>query len=321
MADEEGAGEPADQSRLAALRESLESRQTRLLTWLEGYRQRRPLIDLAGRIVERDRAAAGSVVGSALALRLFLFFVPLLLFSVGLIGVFAGLLSAEHVDDSGLKGVIAEQIKSALDQQSSTHWLAFLTGLIGMATAGRVLSRTIAQASCLAWQMPVRARTSVRLMGCLIGVIVGGALISAVVDRIREAAGLGVAGISFVAVMGVYAAAWLLISSLLPRPTSDPGVLLPGAVLVGLTVALLQAVSTLFVPGRVTRASELYGAIGVTIVTLGWFFILGRVMVLSLVINAAVFERFGSISHWVFGLPVIRRLPRRWPAIGRHFEL
>ena len=59
---------------------------------------------------------------------------------------------------------------------------------------------------------------------------------------------------------------------LLPRATTDPSALLPGARLVGLTLVGMQAVSQLYLPDRLSRASELYGAIGTTIVTLGWFF-------------------------------------------------
>ena len=65
----------------------------------------------------------------------------------------------------------------------------------------------------------------------------------------------------------------------------------------------------------------MYGGIGLTIVTLGWFFIIGRVIVVALTINAVIYERFGSISHFVFALPVIRYLPRRWPWFRQKFEL
>ena len=44
----------------------------------------RALVDLGLRLYRRDRESAGTVVGAAVALRLFLFFVPLLLFVVGL---------------------------------------------------------------------------------------------------------------------------------------------------------------------------------------------------------------------------------------------
>ena len=88
-----------------------------------------------------------------------------------------------------------------------------------------------------------------------------------------------------------------------------------------LVLAGLQAVSQLYLPDRFDRASQLYGAIGTTLVTLGWFFIIGRSMMLSLSINAVVFERFGSISQFVFSLPLLRALPRRWEWFRRFFQL
>ena len=108
---------------------------------------------------------------------------------------------------------------------------------------------------------------------------------------------------------------------LLPRATPDPGALLPGALLTALTLTGLQAVSQLYIPGRLSQASELYGAIGLVVVTLGWFFIMGRAVVLAMTLNAVVHERFGSISTFVFGLPVLRALPRRWAWFRRIFQL
>jgi uncharacterized BrkB/YihY/UPF0761 family membrane protein len=108
---------------------------------------------------------------------------------------------------------------------------------------------------------------------------------------------------------------------LLPRASNEPGLLLPGAALVGLTLAGMQAVSQLYLPNKLSRASELYGAIGTTIVTLGWFFIVGRAMVLAMVLDAVIHERFGSISQFVFSLPVMRALPRKSARIRRFFEL
>ena len=146
-------------------------------------------------------------------------------------------------------------------------------------------------------------------------------LVATLVNRVRAELGLAVAGFSFLIAFGVYLAAWVLLSMLLPRGTRDPGALLPGAVLMALVLAGLQAVSQLYLPDRFDRASQLYGAIGTTLVTLGWFFIIGRSMMLSLSINAVVFERFGSISQFVFGLPVLRALPRKWEWFRRFFQL
>ena len=256
----------------------------------------RPLVDLGLRIYERDKEAAGSVVGSAIAFRLFLFFVPLLLFVVGVLGFFAELVSAQDVDDAGITGTIAAQINTALDQPNSTRWIAVFLGLFGMASTGRTLSKALAQASCLGWRLPMRTKASVRVIAATIGLLAGIGVVTAIVNRIRQEAGIAVAGVSFAAVLVVYVVGALLLATLLPRPTSDPGVLLPGAALVGLTITGLQAVSQLYLPDRFSRASELYGAIGATVVTLGWFFIAGRAIVLANALNAAVFERFGSVT-------------------------
>ena len=51
------------------------------------------------RLYDRDRDSAGTVVSSAIAFRLFLFFVPMLLFVVGVLGFFA-----EHVDGGRRQG-------------------------------------------------------------------------------------------------------------------------------------------------------------------------------------------------------------------------
>ena len=89
-------------------------------------------------MVERDRQGAGSVVGSAIAFRLFLFFVPLLLFVVGVAGLLSG-----HVDpgtvahDAGVSGGLDAQIRTAFNQEAGA----------GLAGAGR--------SACSAWPPPV----------------------------------------------------------------------------------------------------------------------------------------------------------------------
>jgi hypothetical protein len=90
---------------------------------------------------------------------------------------------------------------------------------------------------------------------------------------------------------------------------------------VALTITTMHAASEFYLPPRLGRASELYGAIGTTVVTLGWFFILGRVIAISLVLDAVLYERFGSISTFVFSLPVIRLPPRKSVRVRRFFDL
>ena len=305
---------------VARSKDRVSAGQARAAALLEKYGDR-PLLDVALRIYQRDRESAGTVVGSALAFRLFLFFVPLLLFVVGLLGFVANVVEDADPDDVGITGSLAAQINAALTQPSSTRWVAVFVGFVGMLTTGRSLSKGMVSASCLAWRLPVRPKASVRLMGAMVGLIVGIGLVSTIVNRVRADLGVAVAGMSFLLAFAVYAAAWLLLSMLLPRATNDPGALLPGSLFIGATLVGMQAVSQLYLPDRFDRASQLYGAIGTTIVTLGWFFILGRAIVLGMAINAVIYERFGSISRFVFSLPLVRALPRRSPWIRRFFGL
>ena len=294
--------------------------QDRAQATLDSHRHRAP-VDLGLRILERDREAAGSVVGSAIAFRLFLFFVPMLLFLVGLAGFVSRWVGRDEIEDAGITGNLAGQINDALSQPNSTRWIATAAGLFGMISAGRTLSKALAAASCLSWNLPVRTKASARAVGATVGLVIGIALVATIVSRIRQELGVGVAGVSFLAAFGIYVVAWLLLLVLLPRGTSDPASLLPGAVLLAATLAGMQAVSQLYLPDRFNRASEIYGAVGVAIVTLGWFFIMGRVTVLGLTLNAVVYERFGSISGFVWSLPILRAAPRRWPRFRRFFQL
>jgi uncharacterized BrkB/YihY/UPF0761 family membrane protein len=107
----------------------------------------------------------------------------------------------------------------------------------------------------------------------------------------------------------------------LPRATTDPGAILPGAALVAVIIVGMQAVSQLYIPNRLSGASELYGGIGVTVVALGWLFILGRTLSLAFSVNAALFDRFGSLTQPIFSLPVLRLFPQRWAWFRSYFEL
>ena len=126
---------------------------------LEAHRHRAP-VDLAIRVYERDRDAAGSLLGSAVAFRLFLFFVPMLLALVGLAGFVSNIGEADP-EDAGITGNLAQHINTALTQPNSTRWIATILGLFGMLSAGRTLSKVLNAASCMAWAMPVRAKASV----------------------------------------------------------------------------------------------------------------------------------------------------------------
>ena len=283
--------------------------------WLDD-RRGGVLVDVPLRMYERDGEIAGSVVGAALAMRLFTFFVPLLLLIVGLAGFVRGNLSQESLSDAGVAGRLADQVQSALEQPSQTRWLALLSGFFGVVSTGRTLSKSMVQASCLAWRIPVHAKASARLFGAVVGMLAGVGLMSLIVNVVLDRSGVGVAGVSYLGAVAIYVVVWTAVMSQLPRAAESIGSLLPGAALTAVVLASMQAVSQLYLPSRFERASALYGAIGSAVVVLGWFFIMGRVMILSMELNAVVYERNGTVTEAVFDLPGLRQLAR-WSWVRR----
>jgi uncharacterized BrkB/YihY/UPF0761 family membrane protein len=262
------------------------------------------------------------LLGSALALRLFLFFVPFVLFTVGLAGLIGRYSGYDSLSsDAGISGTIGDQIDVAFAQSSASAWFVCGAGLVGMVSAGYSMSRAMIVSSALSWQLGGRQRASFGVIGSVVGLIACIGLVSTIVNSIRAATGVAVASASFVAVFGVYVVLWVVVFQTLPRGTTDPGAALPGALVASAALTTMQAISSLYLPRAIERSSELYGAIGVTLATLGWIYILGRVIAFAFSLNAVVFEEVGSVSGIVFSVPGIRAIPRRYPRIARYFDL
>jgi uncharacterized BrkB/YihY/UPF0761 family membrane protein len=214
------------------------------------------------------------------------FFLPVLLLLVGLLDV-TGISAGNLAEDAGVGTALATEIDKGVERSGAGRWLAVAAGAVGALWAGRSLTKVLVASATLAWQ----------------------------VDPPRRA------GTSLIAVAVVYGIAWFLVSLLLPRATSDPSALLPGAVLAGVVMVAVQAFTQLYLPDKLAQASVLFGGFGVAVVTLGSLFLFGRVLVGASLVNAIAWERFGSIAGFVFGLPGIRRLARRFPTLVRFFDL
>jgi uncharacterized BrkB/YihY/UPF0761 family membrane protein len=316
--------EPCEQpvSRIAALQATAKARAEDATAWATRLRERSPFIDAAFVIYERDRISAGSVLGSAIAFRLFLFFVPTVVFGVGLLGVTSGYVDDETLTDTAsLTGALADQVRSALSQSSTAAILTLLTGLVLMLSAGRTLAKALVASSSLVWLTGGKVTAKVKVVAIIIGLMTSFMLMALVTNKIRRELGVAAAGLSFGLSLVLYTAGFVVLMSALPRRTNDPGALVPGAVFASLVLLGMQAFSQLYLPGRFSNASELYGGIGVAIVTLGWLFFVGRTLAFSFAINAALFDRFGSLSQALFAIPLLRTLPPRSAFVRRYFGL
>jgi uncharacterized BrkB/YihY/UPF0761 family membrane protein len=289
---------------------------------LAELRERIKIVDVGARVYERDKEAGATLLGSALALRLFLFFVPFLLLVVGLAGILGGPSDGSTtIETTGVGGTMADYVNDAFTQSGRTPWIAFAVGLFGVATSGWSLTRALVLSSALSWRMSGKQHTPVRAVGIVVGLFVSVLLAAAIVNRISQATGVAVTSVSIVGMAALYCVLWLVLLQALPRATSDPGASLPGAAAIALVTAVLQAVTQFYLPHQVSSSTQLYGQLGVLVTFLGWFFFLGRAIAFAFALNAVVYEELGSLSKVFFALPVIRQIPRKVPAVRRYFAL
>jgi hypothetical protein len=95
---------------------------------LEDTRPRYRAIDVAFVSLERDAAAAGSVLGAAVGFRIFLFFVTyvfVIVYGFGLALEGAGFESQDLAAKFGIVGLLASMITVASDQSLLTRLVAF----------------------------------------------------------------------------------------------------------------------------------------------------------------------------------------------------
>jgi uncharacterized BrkB/YihY/UPF0761 family membrane protein len=298
------------------------ARAERVTERFETLREHVTLVDVGARVYERDKEAGGTMLGSALALRLFLFFMPFVLLVIGIAGVLGAPTDGSATSRSaGLSGTLRNYVDDAFAQSGRTPWIALVIGLVGVITTGWSLTRAMVLSSALSWRMGGRQRIPIRALGIVVGLIVSASLSAAVINRINQATGAAVASMSLIGMAAIYTVFWVLLFQALPRTTTDPGASLPGAAFVGVVLALLQMVTQFYLPQQVSSSSQLYGQLGVLVAFLGWFFFIGRSVAFACALNAVIYEQVGSVSTLFFALPMIRQIPRHVPAIDRYFAL
>src|SRR5262249_41563363 len=158
------------------------------------------------------------------------------------------------------------QINSALNQSSKARWIATATGLFGAIWAGRHLAKVLLAADRRAGRLSAeeaKLTSKKRVTGALTGLIAGFGIPAIMVNRIRQAAGVVGGSATLLTAALVYSGAWLVVSLLLPRGRADRSALLPGALAVGIGVALAQGIIQILLPDRISHASQLYGALGI----------------------------------------------------------
>jgi uncharacterized BrkB/YihY/UPF0761 family membrane protein len=263
---------------------------------LEDARPRYRAVDVAFLSIERDAAAAGSVLAAAIAFRIFLFVVPYALvvaYGFGLASSATGSDPQDLARRAGIVGLLASTITVAESQSVATRVVIFSTALYALFSTSRSFLRVLGLVHALAWQVPPERRRGLSKPALVFILSVTAAIVVLqMILWLRDRS--FIAGLAAeVLYIVVPTAAWLLLS--LRFFVHPPGAgwrdLVPGAVLVGVGVQALHFVTVYWITHLLAAKSATYGAIGSALAILFWAYLLGRVLAASAVLNAGAWQQ------------------------------
>jgi membrane protein len=287
------AGAQLERRRLRAA--AFEARAQRITARAAEERSRHGWIDALFETVDRDAEVGGGIIAGALAYRLFIWLLPFALVAVAGLGFAADATSTTATgaaDSLGVAGLVSTSVASAA--KSSSRWYALLVGVPILFWATRSLLRALIGVHRLVWT-DLRAaapRPTIGATARLLGLILSLMLLSAVAGAARSwsvAAGV----LASLILVVPYAGLWLLVSTRLPHRAVGWRELVPGAVLFGIGVDLLQIAAAYVLGPMALNKQGTYGALGIAAALLLGLYLLGRAIVTAAALNATLAERRG----------------------------
>jgi len=260
---------------------------------LVAARPETPLIDAGFELYERDSRIAGGMLAGAVAFRLFLLVVPLLLILVAGLGfLHASGTERSASTELGFSQTLVSTMSTVGQNAERGRWVTLWVGLVAAVFAVRTMIKSLRIVHNLAWGT-TRKPSANRPVDLVVGVgIVTLVVVMAGSSQWIRARTPGGGLLASIAVAAIAAALYLVVELVLPKAEGASWVrLVPGAILVGVGMQLLHGVTVFYFAGRISRMSQTYGPLGVAIVALLWLYILGRMMVGAAVLNATLWDR------------------------------
>lgn len=241
--------------------------------------------------VRHDHHHGGGLLAGALAFRLFGALLPLALLISVLLGYAATVdrsAPREAGEALGIGPALLESIGESAKLSAGTRWSVALFALIALLWSAISAARAIRAVHSLAWEGRVgQLRRPLPAALALLVAIAAFAIVIGAAGKARAELGAGGLLIT-IAAFAAFAAIWLGLEYLLPHGDADWRALVPGALLVALGTQLIHLATVLFIAGKIERASETYGSLGVAFTLLFWLFVISRVIVASAMLNAAL---------------------------------
>jgi membrane protein len=275
-------------------RRRLEAERIRLQEELNTSRQRSGMVDAGFQLQELDSQVGGGILAGALAFRIFLFMVPFVYVVFTVLGSASGALSqdpAQLARDLGITGVLASAVVKAQDQSAWT--LAVLVAGAAVAlflTAGSLL-KALYVVHWLIWRVPRVMPTGLVPRLILIGFTLAASALGVAINDVRNSSGAAGVVIAIVVIAACSFALWWRVSWKLPHPPVPARALIPGALLMAVGADVLHLLTTYWIGHLVARKTSTYGSVGIALAVLLWVYILGRIIVASAGLNAALYRR------------------------------
>lgn len=243
------------------------------------------------RVQDRFTEVHGGYLAAAVTLAAFTSIFPLLLVTVGVVGILSlnSDLPFEIIGRLGLTGEAASLVFKAIDTAKRSRRGALGFGTIGLLWSGLGLVAAIQYAFDNVWQVTGRG-----LKDKLGGLIWLGGSVVILLGSFGLTALLAIspwlAPVSLLLGVVVNFALWLWTLKALLNVEVPWRALVPGAVLGAIGLEVLKLVGSIYVPRAVSASSALYGSMGVVFAILAWLFFFGRLTVYVAVVNVVRWE-------------------------------
>jgi membrane protein len=273
----------------------------RLARWVErgrilqghahAARERHKSVDFGFGLVERDSEIGGGLLAGALAYRLFVLLLPTALLFVSGLGLYADSVDespSKVTRDAGLHGLIASQVAATASGGART--VVFVLMIPAVLYALTTLYRALAKVHAIAWLGSGRGvKVKPRGVAVLAGALAVQLVATGIVGWIRRGDQFG--GLAALLVyLVLIGGAWIIVSHELPHRRARWPALVPGALLFGVGLFGVNVFNIYVTTRLVEDRANTYGALGIATALLFSLVLVGRLMVVSAELNAALDE-------------------------------
>jgi uncharacterized BrkB/YihY/UPF0761 family membrane protein len=252
------------------------------------------MVDAGFQVQELDAGVGGGILAGALAFRLFLFMVPFVYVVFTVLGISSHATSQDPgqlARNIGITGVLASAVVKTQDQSAWTQVVLVLGAAVALFITAGSLMKALYVVHWLVWRVRRVMPTGLVPRLALIGITLVASALGVAANYLRNSSGITGAVIAVLMITAFSFALWWWVSWKLPHAPAPARALVPGALLMAIGADVLHVLTTYWIGHLVARKTNTYGAVGIALAVLLWVYILGRIIVGSAGLNAALWHR------------------------------